>query len=102
MKGWNYAVRLYRPRSRGNAHELGPLLAVGTAKYKVIATFWGSFDLGVTRFSGRKAPLFTPSGLERGLLAKGQGVDYQAFYSYALPAPKRLDFLRKWSVHACC
>jgi len=66
------------------------------------ATFWGSFDLGVTRFSGRKAPLFTPSGLERGLLAKGQGVDYQAFYSYALPAPKRLDFLRKWSVHACC
>jgi Family of unknown function (DUF5996) len=62
MKGWNYAVRLYRPRSRGNAHELGPLLAVGTAKYKVIATFWGSFDLGVTRFSGRKAPLFTPSG----------------------------------------
>jgi hypothetical protein len=52
MKGWNYAVRLYRPRSRGNAHQLGPLLAVGTAKYKVIAIFWGSFDLGVTRFSG--------------------------------------------------
>ena len=38
----------------------------------------------------------------RCFLAKGQGVDYQAFYSYALPAPKRLDFLCKWSVHACC
>ena len=24
--------------------------------------FWGSFDLAVTRFSGRKAPPFTPSG----------------------------------------
>jgi Family of unknown function (DUF5996) len=35
---------------------------MGAAKYKVIAIFWGSFDLGVTRFSGRKASLFTPSG----------------------------------------
>jgi Family of unknown function (DUF5996) len=67
--------------------------------------FWGSFDLAVTRFSGRKAPPFTPSGAvpnmpaaveldaysdevsSAGFWAGGQGVDYPAFYSYASPAP---------------
>jgi len=78
---------------------------MGAAKYKVIAIFWGSFDLGVKRFSGRKAPLFTPSGAvpnmpaaveidaysdavsSAGFWLGGQGVDYAAFYSYASPAP---------------
>ena len=67
--------------------------------------FWGSFDLAVTRFSGRKAPPFTPSGAVPNMPAEveldaysdavssagfwpgGQGVDYPAFYSYASPAP---------------
>ena len=67
--------------------------------------FWGSFDLAVTRFSGRKAPSFTPSGAvpnmppaveldayshecsSAGFWPGGQGVDYPAFYSYASPAP---------------
>jgi len=67
--------------------------------------FWGSFDLAVTRFSGRKAPPFTPSGAvpnmpaaveldayshecsSAGFWPGGQGVDYPAFYSYASPAP---------------
>jgi hypothetical protein len=64
--------------------------------------FWGSFDLAVTRFSGRKAPAFT--GTAPGLAANvmkeayshevssagfwpgGGAIDYPAFYSYAYPA----------------
>jgi len=64
--------------------------------------FWGSFDLAVTRFSGRRAPLFT--GKAPGLATKimqeayshevssagfwpgGRGVD-ASFYSYAYPPP---------------
>jgi Family of unknown function (DUF5996) len=67
--------------------------------------FWGSFDLAVTRFSGRPAP--RPSGggsvpnlpesvvreayshevSSAGFWPGGQGIDYPAFYSYASPAP---------------
>jgi len=66
--------------------------------------FWGSFDLAVTRFSGRKAPTH-PGGVPHlpdavaqeayshevssaGFWPGGGGpVDYAAFYSYAYPAP---------------
>jgi hypothetical protein len=65
--------------------------------------FWGSFDLAVTRFSGRPAPEF--SGKVPGVAASvmreayshevssagfwpgGNGIDYPAFYSYAYPVP---------------
>jgi len=63
--------------------------------------FWGSFDLAVTRFSGRRAPLFTASvpGLatkvmqeayshevsSAGFWPGGRGVE-ASFYSYAYPA----------------
>ena len=65
--------------------------------------FWGSFDLAVTRFSGRRAPLFTGKapGLDprvmqeayshevssAGFWPGGNGIDYPAFYSYAYPTP---------------
>jgi hypothetical protein len=65
--------------------------------------FWGSFDLAVTRFSGRRAPAFsgkTPgvaSGIMReayshevssaGFWPGGNGTDYPAFYSYTYPPP---------------
>ena len=65
--------------------------------------FWGSFDLAVTRFSGRRAPLFsakTPGvGIEvmrdayshevssAGFWPGGNGIEYPAFYSYAYPQP---------------
>ena len=65
--------------------------------------FWGSFDLAVTRFSGRRAPLFqgTAPGVAReimqdayshevssaGFWPGGNGVD-ACFYSYAYPAPE--------------
>jgi len=67
--------------------------------------FWGSFDLAVTRFSGRSAPRH-PGGVPHlpnavaqeayshevssaGFWPGGGGpIDYAAFYSYAYPAPK--------------
>ena len=66
--------------------------------------FWGSFDLAVTRFSGRSAPLMTASGTPGLPLAvtreayshevssagfwPGDGsIDYPAYYSYAYPEP---------------
>jgi hypothetical protein len=67
--------------------------------------FWGSFDLAVTRFSGRGAPRH-PGGVPHlpnavaqeayshevssaGFWPGGGGpIDYAAFYSYAYPAPK--------------
>jgi hypothetical protein len=65
--------------------------------------FWGSFDLAVTRFSGRRAPPH-PGGVPHlpddvareayshevssaGFWPGGGAIDYPAFYSYAYPAP---------------
>ncbi len=65
--------------------------------------FWGSFDLAVTRFSGRRAPPH-PGGIPHladavtreayshevssaGFWPGGGGIDYPAFYSYAYPEP---------------
>lgn len=65
--------------------------------------FWGSFDLAVTRFSGRVAPKH-PGGVpylpdhvaqeayshevsSAGFWPGGGAIDYPAFYSYAYPAP---------------
>jgi hypothetical protein len=65
--------------------------------------FWGSFDLAVTRFSGRRAPRH-PGGVPHlsdavvreayshevssaGFWPGGGPVDAAAFYSYAYPAP---------------
>jgi hypothetical protein len=65
--------------------------------------FWGSFDLAVTRFSGRRAPRH-PGGVPNlpdevtceaysheessGGFWPGSGaIDYPAFYSYAYPEP---------------
>jgi hypothetical protein len=66
--------------------------------------FWGSFDLAVTRFSGRRAPRH-PGGVPHlpdavaqeayshevssaGFWPGGGAIDYPAFYSYAYPAPE--------------
>jgi hypothetical protein len=66
--------------------------------------FWGSFDLAVTRFSGRTAPRH-PGGVPHlpndvaseayshevssaGFWPGGGAIDYPAFYSYAYPAPE--------------
>jgi hypothetical protein len=65
--------------------------------------FWGSFDLALTRFSGRRAPLHSgtvphlPSSVLReayshevssaGFWPGGGAIDHAAFYSYAYPEP---------------
>jgi hypothetical protein len=74
-------------------------------KVSPVHFFWGSFDLAVTRFSGRRAPRH-PGGVPHlsdavareayshevssaGFWPGGGGpVEYAAFYSYAYPAPE--------------
>jgi hypothetical protein len=67
--------------------------------------FWGSFDLAVTRFSGRTAPAFQGSvpGLAASVMREayshevssagfwpgGGAVDEPSFYSYAYPVPEQ-------------
>jgi hypothetical protein len=93
---WRILVQSARVFSRFRTSFIG--------KCSPVHFFWGSFDLAVTRFSGRKAA-FTPSGAvpnmpaaveldayshecsSAGFWPGGQGVDYPAFYSYASPAP---------------
>ena len=72
-------------------------------KSSPVHLFWGSFDLAVTRFSGRPAPLH-PGGFpalpdtvtqeayshevsSAGFWPGGGGMDEAAFYSYAYPVP---------------
>ena len=72
-------------------------------KASPVHLFWGSFDLAVTRFSGRKAPPH-PGGIvnlpdevtreayshevsSAGFWPGGGGIDEPSFYSYAYPAP---------------
>ncbi|MEW6450778.1 MAG: DUF5996 family protein [Pseudomonadota bacterium] len=73
-------------------------------KVSPVHFFWGSFDLAVTRFSGRTAPAH-PGGVPNlpddvareayshevssaGFWPGGGPIDYPAFYSYAYPAPE--------------
>jgi hypothetical protein len=60
--------------------------------------FWGSFDLAVTRFSGRTAPVapdadaitreaYSHECSSVGFWPGGSGVDEPAFYSYTSPMP---------------
>src|ERR1700730_1684811 len=65
--------------------------------------FWGSFDLAVTRFSGRRAPrhrggvphlsdavaceAYSHEVSSAGFWPGGGAIDYPAFYSYAYPEP---------------
>ena len=78
-------------------------------KSSPIHFFWGSFDLAVTRFSGRRAPPFTGKtpGVAGAVMREayshevssagfwpgGNGIDYASFYSYAYPTPAKFrDF----------
>jgi len=72
-------------------------------KVSPVHLFWGSFDLAVTRFSGRSAPVH-PGGIPNlpdavtreayshevssaGFWPGGGGIDEPCFYSYAYPTP---------------
>ena len=63
--------------------------------------FWGSFDLAVTRFSGRRAPerpgadaitreAYSHEVISAGWWPGGSGIDGPAFYCYAAPEPAGL------------
>ncbi len=71
-------------------------------KVSPVHFFWGSFDLAVTRFSGRRAPPHpgAPNMADRitreayshevsscGFWPGGAGLEQPVFYSYAYPAP---------------
>jgi hypothetical protein len=73
-------------------------------KVSPVHLFWGSFDLAVTRFSGRAAPKH-PGGIpglpdevtreayshevsSAGFWGGGGGLGFPAFYSYAYPTPE--------------
>lgn len=79
-------------------------------KVSPVHLFWGSFDLAVTRFSGRAAPRHPggvpglPDAVTReayshevssaGFWPGGNGVEFPAFYSYAYPKPKGFEAAR--------
>jgi hypothetical protein len=97
--GWFWRILL-------SAHEVfAEFRTAFIGKASPVHFFWGSFDLAVTRFSGRPAPLHPggapnlPDAVVReayshevssaGFWPGGGGpVDYAAFYSYAYPAPQ--------------
>ncbi len=96
------------------AHRFWKILVQADRVFKLFRTgflgkcspvhfFWGSFDLAVTRFSGRRAPLH-PGGAPHladevvreayshevssaGFWPGGGVIDYPAFYAYAYPEP---------------
>jgi len=87
------------------AHEVFSHFRTGfVGKSSPVHFFWGSFDLAVTRFSGRSAPRHTggvphmPNAVAQeayshevssaGFWPGGGAIDYPAFYSYAYPVPK--------------
>lgn len=98
----DYANRFWRVLLR--SHEVLSHFRTGfLGKVSPVHFFWGSFDLAVTRFSGRRAPLHPggvphlPDAVAReayshevssaGFWPGGGPIDYAAYYSYAYPAP---------------
>ena len=93
---WRAMVQLERVFTRFRSAFLG--------KCSPVHLFWGSLDLAVTRFSGRRAPPH-PGGIPHlpdavtreayshevssaGFWPGGGGVDEACFYSYAYPTPE--------------
>jgi hypothetical protein len=93
---WRVLLRVHEVLSEFRTGFLG--------KATPVHFFWGSFDLAVTRFSGRRAPLH-PGGIPNlpdavvreayshevssaGFWPGGGPIPYAAFYSYAYPMPE--------------
>jgi Family of unknown function (DUF5996) len=71
-------------------------------KISPVHFFWGSFDLAVTRFNGRKAPprpgadaieaeAYSHEVISAGFWPGNSGYGRAAFYAYAAPAPEGLN-----------
>ena len=93
---WRALVRIDRVLGAFRTRFLG--------KCSPVHFFWGSFDMAVTRFSGRRAPLH-PGGIPHlpdavtreayshevssaGFWPGGGLIEEPSFYSYAYPAPQ--------------
>lgn len=93
---WRVLVQSDRVFKEFRAHFIG--------KCSPVHFFWGSFDLAVTRFSGRTAPPH-PGGVPHmpdivareayshevsscGFWPGGGAIDYPTYYAYAYPAPE--------------
>ena len=93
---WQVLVRSHEVLSHFRTAFIG--------KASPVHFFWGSFDLAVTRFSGRRAPRH-PGGVPHmsdeivceayshevssaGFWPGDERIEYPAYYSYAYPAPE--------------
>ncbi|HVJ04401.1 MAG TPA: DUF5996 family protein [Candidatus Saccharimonadales bacterium] len=105
--------QLYRAYDAEAAHRFWRILVSCDALFKQfrarflgknspVQFFWGSFDLAVTRFSGRRAPerpgadpitreAYSHEVISAGWWPGGSGVDGPAFYCYAAPEPPGLE-----------
>jgi hypothetical protein len=104
----DYANRFFRVLLASN-RVFSDFRTCFLGKVSPVHFFWGSFDLAVTRFSGRKAPRHPggvphlPDAVAREAYSHevssagfwpGGGlapIDYAAFYSYVYPAPAGFD-----------
>ncbi len=87
---WRILVQVDRVFTAFRARFIG--------KVSPVHFFWGSFDMAVTRFSGRAAPskpdadritreAYSHECSSLGFWPGGDGIEYPAFYSYAYPEP---------------
>lgn len=106
-RSWDPDVAMRIHRAFASANRVFERFRTGfVGKSSPSHLFWGSFDLAVTRFSGREAPLH-PGGFPNlpdpvtreayshevasaGFWLGGGGVDEAAFYAYGYPKPAGL------------
>ncbi len=106
-RAWDQATILRLHRALSDANRVFEQFRTGfVGKSSPSHLFWGSLDLAVTRFSGRRAPLH-PGGFANlpdrvtreayshevasaGFWFGGGGVEEAAFYAYGYPTPDAL------------
>ncbi|MBX7458577.1 hypothetical protein K3152_10005 [Qipengyuania sp. 1NDH17] len=104
-RAWDEATLARIQRAFSDANRVFERFRTGfVGKSSPSHLFWGSFDLAVTRFSGREAPLH-PGGFPNlpdrvtreayshevssaGFWLGGGGVEEAAFYAYGYPTPE--------------
>ena len=90
---WRILVQCERVFSSARCQFVG--------KASPVHFFWGSFDLAVTRFSGRRAPAregpafmrdaYSHEVISHGFWPGSGPIQEPAFYAYAVPAPPGLE-----------
>jgi Family of unknown function (DUF5996) len=94
---WRVLVRADRIFQQFSSRFIG--------KISPVHFFWGSFDLAVTRFSGRRAPAregadaitreaYSHEVISAGFWPGNGGFGHAAFYCYAAPAPAGLEAVK--------